>query len=167
MRCLYLTFIIAIMLASNSFALLCNILNNCDGERSPYKGDSYYIGFTDEDCRNMYVCKRKRNDICMPEINKTKNGIKCNYPTVYDDCYGRNGVKKSDWIDPNTVSFLNPWDSKVGCRWSYKKVNIKNNKCYSSSSNNNVISSNKSTRTARSLSRINGRCLTPDGWCDC
>jgi len=170
MRCLYLTFIIATLMVSNTFALLCGLFQTCKDD--PHKGGNYFIGYTDEDCRNMYVCKRRRNDICISQYSKAPGGnvggFSCSYPTLYDECYMSNGNKRGDWIDPKIISYLSPWSSSYDhCKWSYKRVNIRDNKCYSSPYNNDVISTNANTRTARSVKRVNGRCLTPAGWCDC
>ncbi len=171
MRCLFLTFIIATMMVSNSFALLCGLFGRCPD--IPHNGnDKYYIGYTDEDCINVYVCKRRRNDICIQEYGRVAGGnvggFTCNYPTLYDECYNKSGGKKGDWIDPKVVSFISPWSSShKDCKPTYTRVNIKDKRCYSGPKNNDVINSNMSTRTARSIYKVNGRCLTPAGWCDC
>jgi len=173
MRCLYLTVLIATMMVSNSFALLCGLFQTC--KDVPHEGpdNKYYIGYTDEDCRNMYICKRKGSDICINEYGKAGagavvGGFTCSYPTLYTECYDKNGNKKSNWIDPKIVSFLSPWnDDFDDCDISYRTVNKKDSRCYLTPYSDEVLNSNMATSDAHIIFEINGRCLTKAGWCDC
>jgi len=125
---------------------------------SPYEGDGYYIGYTDDDERNMYICTKRyptQEYDCSDRTCKMKDIIS------YLHCYHRDGGEiKNGILYPHHIGFENPFKKSVS-----SKV-VKSGKCFATSKGDVHITTINGGYADSVMSR-NGRCLTKFGWCSC
>jgi len=89
---LFVYYIAFILLINKSYAVWCGLIGNYVDDPHPNKlmGNSYYIGFTEYDCRNVYICGNK-SEVNIPNCNGINGICVNNWVPVYRDCYDRNG----------------------------------------------------------------------------
>jgi len=136
--------------------MACKMFSSCSDD--PYEGDGYYIGYTDEDERNMYICTKR-----YPTQEYVCSGRTCRMKDVisYLNCYHRDGDEiKNGILYPHRVDFKDPFSK------SRSSVVVKSGNCYATSTGRVHITTINGGYAESAMSR-NGRCLTKFGWCSC
>ncbi|OUM63853.1 hypothetical protein PIROE2DRAFT_9522 [Piromyces sp. E2] len=125
----------------------CKPLHICSVSPYHYSEFGHYIGYTDEDYKNIVICRKYNANGC-----------------VARERYDRSSM---DAFVVQDHSYLNPFNDGCGKSSNYT-VNFKDkNSYYAAYGNKVLVKNNNKIRIGGERYRVNNRCLVENGWCPC